>query len=81
MRGGAGSHRQRLVQAIGPAVAEARKLSGDLVDNSVAANVRLVVGQLKESEPILKENVDKNRIKIVGGVYDLDTGVVNLMPV
>jgi carbonic anhydrase len=74
------THIQSLVQAIAPAVAEARKLSGDLVDNTVAANVRLAVGQLKESEPILKENVDKNRIKIVGGVYDLDTGVVNLMP-
>jgi carbonic anhydrase len=74
------THIQTLVQAIAPAVAEARKLSGDLVDNTVAANVRLAVGQLKESEPILKENVGRNRIKIVGGVYDLDTGVVSLMP-
>jgi carbonic anhydrase len=74
------THIQALADAITPAVADAKKQKGDLVSNSVKANVQLVVNQLSASKPILAEAVAKRKIKVVGGVYDLETGVVKLLP-
>jgi carbonic anhydrase len=68
------------VDAIAPAVAEARKKPGDLVANAVRANVQRVVKQLRQSQPILAEQVRKGQVKIVGAVYELDSGEVRLLP-
>jgi carbonic anhydrase len=75
-----GSHIQSLVRAISPAVAEARKSSGDLLGNAVRANVRLVVNQLRQSNPILADHLRTSKVKIVGGVYELDSGSLILLP-
>jgi carbonic anhydrase len=64
-----------LVEGIAPAVEKVKGQSGDLLDNAVRANIELVVNQLKES-PVLAEALHAGKIKIVGGRYDLDTGVV-----
>jgi carbonic anhydrase len=40
------------------------------------ANVRLVMQQIRERSPILREMLDKGEIGIVGGMYDLSTGKV-----
>ena len=74
------THIQSLADAITPAVSEARKQPGDLVANPVAANVRLVVRQLRTSQPILAKATASGRVKIVGGVYDLDSGLVKMLP-
>jgi len=67
---------QRLVEALHPAVAKAKSLSGDLVENAVRANVERAVEQLKESEPILAELVHKGKVRVIGGYYSLETGRV-----
>jgi carbonic anhydrase len=74
------THIQSLVEAIAPAVAEARKEKGDLIANAVRANVRLAVKQLRESKPLLAEQVEKKKIRIVGAVYELTSGQVELLP-
>ncbi|MEX0272448.1 carbonic anhydrase [Leptolyngbyaceae cyanobacterium UHCC 1019] len=66
------------VQAILPAVANAKGLSGDVVDNAVIANVQYQIEQLKRS-PVLIERLRSGDLKIVGGRYDLDTGIVKLV--
>jgi carbonic anhydrase len=66
-----------LVDGIRPAVAAAKGQSGDLLDNAVKANVGLTVERLKGS-PILSEAISKGELKIVGGLYDLDTGIVEI---
>src|SRR5262245_26482977 len=75
-----GTHIQTLVEAISPAVAEARKNSGELLHNAVHANVRLVVRQLRESGPILADQLRMRKVRIVGAVYQLDSGSVLLLP-
>ena len=75
-----GTHIQSLVEAILPAVAEARQTSGGLLGNAVGANVRRVVRQLRESGPILVDQVRSHRIKIVGAIYELDSGSVAVLP-
>lgn len=39
-------------------------------------NVQLTVKEIRAKSPILKEMEDKGEIKIVGGVYDMETGKV-----
>ncbi len=73
-------HIGSLVKAIKPAVEKVRNDPGDLLDNAVRANVVMVVQQLKSSAPILEEAVKKNELKIEGARYDLDDGVVALIP-
>ena len=69
-----------LVKAIQPAVAKIKNQPGDPLDKAVRAHVALVVDQLKTSAPLLKESVKKGDLSIVGAYYDLDDGVVALLP-
>ncbi len=46
------------------------------VDDVSAANVHLVMQQIRERSPILREMLDKGEIGLVGGMYDLSTGKV-----
>ncbi len=74
-----------LLSKIKPAVDEAKKsFDGDKsVDNPefVQAvcdhNVDLVIKEIRTKSPILKEMEDKGEIKIIGGVYDMETGKVD----
>ena len=67
-----------LVDGIRPAVEEVKAQPGDLLDNAVKANVALTVEYLKGSA-ILSEALEKSELRIVGGRYDLDTGMVELL--
>jgi carbonic anhydrase len=46
------------------------------VDDVSGANVRLVLQQIRERSPVLKEMLDRGQIGLVGGMYDLSTGKV-----
>lgn len=74
-----GTHIQSLVEAISPAVIDAKKKPGEPLANAVRANVQLVVQQLRQSGPILAEQVRSQKIRILGAVYELDTGAVHLL--
>jgi carbonic anhydrase len=47
------------------------------VDKVAEANVRLVMQQIRERSPILREMIDQKQIGLVGGMYDLSTGEVH----
>lgn len=74
-----------LLNEIEPAVA-ATPLEGErsshnheFVQAVAEANVRMAVAALTEKSAVLKEMVDAGQLKIVGGMYDLDTGVMTLL--
>jgi carbonic anhydrase len=46
------------------------------VENVTRLNVSITVQQVKEQSPLLREMEQSGRIKIIGGLYDLDTGIV-----
>jgi carbonic anhydrase len=71
-------HISTLLNAIQPAVDSAKSEPGDLLDNAVRANIKLVVEQLKSSWPVA-ELVKHNRIEIVGAQYNLDCGTVEVL--
>lgn len=72
-------HLPQIVDAIKPAVLEARKKPGSLLDNSIDANVALNVNRIKTAGPIVSSFVNQGKVRVVGGVYDLATGRVRLM--
>jgi carbonic anhydrase len=48
----------------------------EFVDQVAEANVRLVMQEIPEQSPILKEMIDSGKVGLVGGMYDLSTGKV-----
>jgi len=68
-----------LVSAIKPAVEKAKGQAGDKVHNAIVEQVKQVVAQLQGSKPVLNELVEGGRLKIVGGLYDSDTGAVEFL--
>ena len=67
-----------MLSELKPAVAAAKDIPGDTVENTVRANVRLIVLKLSES-PELGAMVKSGELKIVGGIYDLDTGKIEML--
>jgi carbonic anhydrase len=72
-------HLPSLVAAIKPAVDAAKNDKGDMLANTIRKNVALNVDKLKNAAPILKSFADDKKIRIVGGVYELQTGKVDLV--
>ncbi len=66
------------VNAILPAVQRVKDRPGDTVDNAVVANVHYQIEQLQRSL-LLMERLQSGKLKIVGGRYDLDTGMVTIV--
>ncbi|MDD1758300.1 MAG: carbonic anhydrase [Methanotrichaceae archaeon] len=77
--GEAPGHIKSLVEAIKPAVDKAKEMKGDLLNNSIDVNTQNIVEALKSSKPILSEAVKKDKMKIVGARYHLDSGTVETM--
>ena len=72
-------HLPALVHALTPAVQAVQGKPGDLLANAIRSNVAINVDRLKTATPILKAAVDDNKLRIVGGVYELKTGRVALL--
>ena len=48
-----------------------------LVATSVEKNVQMTIDDIRKKSPTLKKMEDEGKLKIVGAVYDLETGKVN----
>lgn len=73
-------HVHSIVKALEPAVTASKSQGGDSVDNAVRSNVQLVTKQIAGAVPILSERAKSGRLKVLGARYDLDTGLVELVP-
>jgi carbonic anhydrase len=69
-----------VMEPIRLAMEKAKGKPGDLAENVMRANAGMVAEQLRSSEPILGELVKHGKLKIVAARYDLDSGVVELLP-
>lgn len=68
---------QKVVDAVKPAlVGDSCKKSSDLLACSTQANVDFIVRHLSTKGVVLPDLVKQGKLKIVGGVVDLDTGKV-----
>jgi carbonic anhydrase len=72
-------HLPSLVAALKPAVDAVQGQSGDVLANAIRQNVVLNVERLKNTGPILSAFAGDNKIRVVGGIYRLRTGQVQLL--
>jgi len=61
-----------------PSLEHARLQKGSLVENTVKKNVLRMTHELKKS-PVLHNLIKTNKIAIVGGYYNFQTGAVQLL--
>ncbi|NUT76147.1 carbonic anhydrase [Pseudomonas sp. C1C7] len=69
----------KLTDALKPSIEQVIKQPGDLVANATAQNVRNSVERLKKATPLLTDALGSGKLKIVGGIYRLATGKVELI--
>src|SRR5215831_877397 len=72
-------HLPALVTALSPAVHAVQGEPGDMLDNAIRRNVTLNVEKLQAAAPILKSFVDEKKINVVGAIYQLRSGRVELL--
>lgn len=77
--GEAPGHIGSIVQTIQPAVQASRGQEGDAVLNAILVNVQMMVEKIQYSQPILAELVEKGHVKVIGGIYHLDSGKFEIL--
>jgi carbonic anhydrase len=71
-------HLPSLVTSLEPAVKAVSGTPGDPLDNAIRQNVIDNVAKLKSATPILSSAVEQRKLKIVGGIYRLRDGRVEM---
>jgi len=76
-------HITTLLNKVKPAIEIEKETTSDrnsknkkFVENVTVNNVTLTVQKVKEQSPLLREMEQSGKIKIIGGLYDLETGIV-----
>lgn len=72
-------HLPSLVAALAPAVKASQDQPGDKLQNAIRRNVIDVVAKLNSATPILSAAVEQGKLRIVGGIYRLADGEVELI--
>jgi carbonic anhydrase len=72
-------HLPSLVTALTPAVKAVSGKGGDVLGNAIRQNVVDNVAKLKSAGPILSAAVEQNKLKVVGGIYRLKDGKVDMV--
>jgi carbonic anhydrase len=72
-------HMPSLVEGIAPAVKAVSQKPGDTLDNAIRQNVLDTVAKLSSATPILNAAVEQKKLKVVGGIYRLKDGSVDMV--
>lgn len=72
-------HLPSLVTSLTPAVKAASASGGDPLGNAIRQNVIDNVAKLKSAAPILNSAVEQRKLKVVGGIYRLRDGQVEMI--
>jgi carbonic anhydrase len=72
-------HMPSLVTGLSPSVKAVAEQPGNALDNAILQNVKDTVAKLKAATPILSAAVEQNKIRVVGGIYRLKDGKVDMV--
>jgi carbonic anhydrase len=72
-------HLPSLVASLTPAVKAVSGGPGNPLDNAIRQNVIDNVAKLKSATPVLNSSVEQGKIKVVGGIYRLGDGRVDMI--
>jgi carbonic anhydrase len=68
-----------LVTAIAPAVKAVSQQGGDTLGKAIRQNVIDNVAKLSSATPILSAAVEQKKLRVVGGIYRLTDGKVDMV--
>jgi carbonic anhydrase len=69
-----------LIDALEPSVLRAKMENpDDLILAATQENVRRQVSRLETISPVINAALEEGRVRVVGGIYDVDTGKVTLL--
>ena len=71
-------HLPSLVEGVAPAVKAVLQQGGDTLSKAIRQNVIDNVARLGSATPILSAAVEQKKLKIVGGIYRLKDGKVDM---
>jgi carbonic anhydrase len=72
-------HMPSLVTGLAPSVKAVAEQPGNALDNAILQNVKDTVAKLKAAAPILSAAAEQNQIRVVGGIYRLKSGKVEMV--
>jgi carbonic anhydrase len=72
-------HLPSLVEALAPSVKAVSQQGGDTLANAIRQNVIDNVAKLRAAGPILSAAVEQGKLKVVGGIYRLRDGRVEMV--
>jgi carbonic anhydrase len=72
-------HMPSLVEAIAPSVKAVSQQAGDILDKAIRQNVIDNVTSLSSAAPILSAAVEQRKLRVVGGIYRLTDGRVDIV--
>src|ERR1700722_15235754 len=72
-------HLPSLVEALAPSVRASADQPGDKLANAIKQNVIDTVAKLKSATPILKAAFEQGKINVVGGIYRLANGKIEMV--
>src|SRR6202521_211044 len=72
-------HLPSLVTALAPAVKAVSQQGGDTLTKAIRQNVVDNVAKLRSATPILSAAVEQGKLKVVGGIYRLKDGEVDMV--
>jgi carbonic anhydrase len=72
-------HMPSLVEGVAPAVKAVLSQGGDTLGKAIRQNVIDNVAKLSSSTPILSAAVEQKKLKVVGGIYRLTDGKVDMV--
>lgn len=74
--GEAHGHIGSIASAILPALENVKGQPGDLIDNAIRENAKIVTATIASSKPMLEKMVKEGKIAVIPLYYDIDTGLV-----
>lgn len=71
-------HLGSLVDTAKKAVLRVKDKGGSLLDNAIRENIHILIDKLEYSSPTIKRLILENKLNIIGAVYDIETGKVEV---
>ena len=72
-------HLPSLVTGLAPAVKAVLQQGGDTLSKAIRQNVVDTIAKLSSATPILSAAIEQRKIRVVGGIYRLETGRVDVV--
>ena len=72
-------HLYSITDLIQPAVARARALEGDLLENSIKVHATMVAENLRHQGPILSRAIQDGRLRVLPAIYRFNSGLVEFL--